>query len=210
MHELAPALWGFSAALAEGRFVDACRQAQLILQEFRFRQIVSQVLPSLDEVQLHWTGQLHLGFLLAAEAEADFLQAVSQHGWRPAARFPSQIAARELAHRAGQPELATSICKLVGPKGWALEAFIPQLPRSTVESWTAQGVVTHLGMELSQRQGLDLLLRHCIHGPFRPADFLQGELGLNEGQEILVLYLDGLLSGVPLRLEFCVSSKGGT
>lgn len=210
MSETAAALWEFSTALAEGRFELACRQAQRIFQEFRFSQVVSQVLPSLSDGQLHWTGHLHLGFLLAAEAEPDFLRAASQHGWRPAARFPSQIAARELAHRAGQSEIATSICKLVGPEGWALEAFIPQLPRSTVESWTAQGVVTHLGIELSQRQGLDLLLRHCIHGPFRPADFLQGELGLNEGQEILVLYLDGLQSGVPLRLEFCVSNKGRT
>ncbi|MCA9796972.1 MAG: hypothetical protein KC910_34415, partial [Candidatus Eremiobacteraeota bacterium] len=70
-----------------------------------------------------------------------------------------------------------------------------------VRQWGGGGVGVHLGIGMSEPEGVVLAQRLLAPKGFLPAAFMNGGPLTNQAQDILVLYLDR----APLRLEFYFS-----
>ncbi len=154
------------------------------------------------------TGHLHIGFVAPTECTVELLAETAQTaGFNSAvSSFASEVMARELALSSKQTDVPTTILKAfdlsLAERSLGLEAFLPTTSITESQNWVRSGVGRHLGLGLQSRKAVCKAQELCSQAGFHPPSFLKGKPAINQAEDILVVYSDGLLEGRPLRLEF--------
>lgn len=189
-----------------GRFADSAHSLlkSLDLADFLARTLgVGQAEAIVGAI----SGYLHLGFLAPPHCQAsDLAAAADKAGFNTdISNFASEVMSRELSQKAAHPVPTTifkAFAEASATRKNGLEAFIPEVQPERLVGWVTQGVGTHLGIGLKQRDSVWQAVQVCRTAGFEPPDFLRGEPAVNQAEDILVIYADGQLQGRPLRLEF--------
>ena len=154
------------------------------------------------------TGHLHIGFVAPTECTVELLAETAQRACFNSAvsTFASEVMARELALSSNQADVPTTILKAfdlsLADRSLGLEAFLPNTSVAESKNWVQSGVGRHLGLGLQSRNAVCEAQKLCTQAGFHAPSFLKGKPAVNQAEDILVVYSDGLLEGRPLRLEF--------
>lgn len=184
------------------------KHAHQMLRAFTPQEILGMTLgPTGQALHDSTTGYLHLGFLAPFKCRLEGArESARKAGFdqRPLS-FPSEVMSRELALLAALENVPTHILKVfaaeeTGQKN-GVEAFFPEVSEDQLEEWVRQGVGTHLGIGLHERDQVWRAVELCRRAGFHPPEFLGGEPAVNRTEDILVVYADGVLEGLPIRLE---------
>jgi hypothetical protein len=191
------------------RALESFRKADDFLRHFSVSEFLHHLLgPKASAVLEQTYGYVHVGLLTPPGlTKTLFEELVTEVGFDDhLAIFGSEVMALELAELSGGAPVPTTIYKAFGGRGEdgarGIELFAPTASESTVLHWIDLGVGNHVGIGLQSREAVVQAMDLCRPAGFAPPPFLKGQPAVNSAEEILVVYTDGSLDGVPLRLEF--------
>lgn len=153
------------------------------------------------------TGFAHLGFMAPAECEPHLLaDLATRNGFcHRHALFSSEIMARELAWRLGEP-VPTTIFRADAARRAGLvpgiEAFLPTVDAATARGWIADGTGCHFALGLGSPGDVEEALGLCQARGYHPPALFEGHPLLNVANAITVVYVDAPMQGEALRWEF--------
>ncbi len=183
-------------------------QVHNLLRSLTPREVLNRALgPDGRSLGEYATGYLHLGFLAPFGTDIEEVKRIAlEAGFdQPPMSFASEVMSRELALLADLEAVPTRILKVFataeGGQRNGFEAFLPDVSEAQLSQWVSQAVGTHLGIGLKQREQVWEAIKVCREAGFVPPDFLCGKPAVNQAEDILVMYADGELEGLPLRLE---------
>ena len=167
--------------------------------------IISELLAEPETLLDQLYGWFHLGFLVVSSDFSELpARAVALGFGAYQSRFQSEVMTLELSARHGS-SVETHVFQgfhLTDLGTTGLEAFSPKVEEETARTWVEDGLGVHLGIGLREARAVERAQKEFAEVGFLPATFLRGRPAENRAEDIQVLYLDGELEGVALRLEF--------